>query len=114
MQQLQQTRVDPWVGKVPGGGHSNPLPCPCLENPMDRGAWQATRKWSQRWTRLKQLSTARQGCILPTCLLNSHAEYIMQNAGLDEPQAGIKIAGRNITNLRYADDTTLTAQSEEN
>ena len=47
-----------------------------------------------------------QGCILSPCLFNFYAEYIMRNAGLDEPQAGIKIAGRNINNLRYADDTT--------
>ena len=55
----------------------------------------------------------RQGCILSPCLFNSYAEYIMQNAKLDEAQAGIKIAGRNINNLRYAGDTTLTAESEE-
>ena len=55
----------------------------------------------------------RQGCILSPCLFNSYTEYIMQNAGLEETQAGIKIAGRNINNLRYADDTTLKAQSEE-
>ena len=55
----------------------------------------------------------RQGCILSPCLFNIYAEYIMQNAGLDEAQAGIKIAGRNINNLRYGNDTTLTAESEE-
>ena len=55
----------------------------------------------------------RQGCILSPCLLNLYAEYIMQNAGLEEAQAGIKIAGRNSNNLRYADDTTLMAESEE-
>ena len=54
-----------------------------------------------------------QGCILSPYLFNSHAEYIMRNAGLEEAQAGIKIAGRNINNLRYADDTTLIAESEE-
>ena len=54
-----------------------------------------------------------QGYILSPCLFNLHAEYIMRNAALDEAQAGIKIAGRNINNLRYADDTTLTAESEE-
>ena len=52
------------------------------------------------------------GCISPLCLFNLYAEYIMRNAGLDEAQAGIKIARRNISNLRYADDTTLTAESE--
>ena len=54
-----------------------------------------------------------QGCILSPCLFNFYAEYIMQNAGLDESQVGIKIAGRNINNLRYADDTILMAESEE-
>ena len=54
-----------------------------------------------------------QGCILSPCLFNLHAEYIIRNAGLDEAQAGIKIAGRNINNLKYADDTTLMAESEE-
>ena len=54
-----------------------------------------------------------QGCILSPCLFYLYAEYIMRNAGLEETQAGIKIAGRNINNLRYADDTTLMAESEE-
>ena len=54
-----------------------------------------------------------QGCILSPCLFNLYADYIMQNAGLDEAQAGIKIARRNINNLRYADDTTLMVESEE-
>ena len=55
----------------------------------------------------------RQGCILSPCLFNFYAEYIMRNAGLEETQAGIKIAGRNINNVRYADDTTFMAESEE-
>ena len=55
----------------------------------------------------------RQGCILSLCLFNFYAEYIMRNAGLEEPQAGIKIARRNISNLRNADDTTFMAESEE-
>ena len=55
----------------------------------------------------------RQGCILPPCLFSLYAECIMRNAGLDEVQAGIKIARRNINNLRYADDTTLMAENEE-
>ena len=54
-----------------------------------------------------------QGCILSPCLFNLHAGYIMQNARLDEAQAGIKIARRNINNLRYADDTPLVAENEE-
>ena len=55
----------------------------------------------------------QQGCVLSPCLINLYAEYIMRNAGLDEAQAGIKIVGRNINNLRSADDTTLMAESEE-
>ena len=54
-----------------------------------------------------------QGCILSPCLFNLYAEYTMRNTGLEEAQAGIKMAGRNINNLRYADDTTLMAESEE-
>ena len=54
-----------------------------------------------------------KGCILLPCLFNLYAEYIMRNTGLDEAQAGIKIAGRNINNLKYADDTTLMAESKE-
>ena len=55
----------------------------------------------------------RQGCVLSSCLFNFYTEYIMRNAGLEETQAGIKIARRNLNNLRYADDTTLMAESEE-
>ena len=54
-----------------------------------------------------------QGCVLSPCLFNLYAEYIMRNTGLEETQAGIKIAGRNINNLRYADETILIAESEE-
>ena len=66
-----------------------------------------TTDWFQRGKRV------HQGCILSPCLFNFYAEYIMRNAGLEEAQAGIKIAGRNINNLRYAGDTTLMAESEE-
>ena len=55
----------------------------------------------------------RQGCVFSPCLFNLYAEYIVRNAGLEEAQVGIKIAGRNLNNLRYADDTTLMAESEE-
>ena len=66
----------------------------------------------QQWTSSKIGKGAHQGCILLTCLFNFYVEYIMQNAGLDETQSGIKIAGRNINDLRYA-NTTLMAESEE-
>ena len=66
-----------------------------------------TTDWFQRG------KGVRQGCILSPCFFNLYADYIMRNAGLDETQAGIKIARRNISNLRYADDTTLMAESEE-
>ena len=58
-------------------------------------------------------SGKEKGCVLSPCLFNLYTEYIMRNAGLDEAQARIKISGRNINNLRYADDTTLTAENEE-
>ena len=67
----------------------------------------------EQWTGSKLENGVHQGCILSPCLFNFYAEYIMQNAWLDEAQAGIKIAGRNISNLRYADDTTLTAEVEK-
>ena len=62
---------------------------------------------------MEQWTGSKLGCILSPCLFNLYAEYIMRNAGLEEAQAGIKIARRNISNLRYADDTTLMAGSKE-
>ena len=67
----------------------------------------------EQWTGSKILKEVHHGCILSPCLFNLYAEYITRNTGLDEAQAGIKIAGRNINNLRYADNTTLMAESEE-
>ena len=67
----------------------------------------------KQWTGSKEGKEYIKGCILSPCLFNFYAEYIMRNTGLEEAQAGIKIAGRNINNLRYADDTTLMAESEE-
>ena len=67
----------------------------------------------EQWAGFKIGKGVLQGCILSPCLFNLHAEYIMQNARLHESQAGIKIAGRNINNLRYADDATIMAESEE-
>ena len=78
------------------------------------GGQEATVRTGHGTTDWFQIGKAvRQGCILSPCLFNLDAEYIMRNAGLEEAQAGIKIAGRNINNLRYADDTTLMAESGE-
>ena len=83
---------------------------------MDREAWHPAVRWvaghgTTDWFQIgKGIS---QGCILLPCLFNVYAKYIMRNTGLDEAQAGIKIAGRNINNLRYTDDTTLMAEREE-
>ena len=68
----------------------------------------ATTEWFQT------KKGVHQGCILSPCLFNLYVEYIMRNTGLEEAQVGIKIAGRNISNLRYADDTTLTAKGKRN
>ena len=83
-----------------------------LRNPYaGQEATVVTRHETMDWFQIGK--EVHHGCILSPCLFNLHAEYIMQNAGLDETQAGIKIAGRNISNLGYADDTTLMAESEE-
>ena len=74
---------------------------------------EATVRTGHGTTDWSQIGKVCQGCILPPYLFNLYAEYLMRNAGLDEAQAGIKIAGRNINNLRYADDTTRVAESEE-
>ena len=75
---------------------------------------EATVRTGHGTTDWFQIGTGiRQGCILSPCLFNVYAEYIIRNAGLEEAQAGIKIAGRNINKLRYADDTTLMAESKE-
>ena len=78
--------------------------CPCL-------AIVRTGKGTTDWFQIGK--GVCQGCILSPCLFNLYAEYIMRNTGLEETQAGIKISRRNINNLRYADDTTLMAESEE-
>ena len=67
----------------------------------------------EQWTGSKVRKGVCQGCMLSPCSFNLYEEYILQNAGLDEAQTGIKIAGRNLNHLRYADDTTLMAESEE-
>ena len=89
-------------------GHLN-----CLLRNLYAGqeATVRTRHETTDWFQIRK--GVCQGCILSPCSFNLYAEYIMRNAGLDEAQAGIKIAGRNINNLRYADDTTLMVESEE-
>ena len=85
----------------------------CLLKNLSAGQ-EATVRTGHGTTDLFQIGKGvPQGCILSPCLFNLYAEYLMKNAGLEEAQAGIKIAGRNINNLRYADDTTLMAESEE-
>ena len=77
----------------------------------DQEATVKTRHKTKDWFQIGK--GVLQGCILLPCLFNLYVEYIMRNTGLEEAQAGIKIAGRNINNFRYADDTTLMAESEE-
>ena len=85
----------------------------CLLRNMYTGQEATVRTGHGTTDCLKIGKGVHQGCIFPTCLFNFYDEYIMWNAWLDEAQAGMKIAGRNISNLRYADDTTLMAESEE-
>ena len=92
-------------------GISDHLTCLLRNLYSDQEATVRTGHETKDWFQIRK--GVRQGCILSPCLFNFYAEYIIRNAGLEEAQAGIKIAGRNINNLRYADDTTLTAESEE-
>ena len=87
------------------------LPCLLRKLYADQEAAVRTGHETKDWFQIRK--GVRQGYILSPCLFNLYAGYIMRNAGLEEAQAGIKIAGRNINNLRYADDTTLMAESEE-
>ena len=92
-------------------GNTRPPDLP-LETPY--ACQEATVRTGRRTTDCFQIGKGvRQGCILSPCLFNLYAEYIMKNAGLEEAQAGIKIVRININNLRYEDDTTLMAESEE-
>ena len=91
----------------------NTRPLTCLLRNLYAGEEAAVRTGHGTIDWFKIGKGVRQGCILSPCLFNLHVEYIMRNAGLEEAQAGIKIAGRNINNLRYANDTTLMAESEE-
>ena len=85
----------------------------CLLRNLYAGQAATVRTGHETTDWFKIGKTVFQGCISSPCLFNFYAEYIIENAGLDELQAGIKISGRNINNLRYADDTTLMADSEE-
>ena len=91
-------------------GNTRPPELP-LEKSVCRSGRNRTGHGTTDWFQIGK--GVRQGCILSPCLFNLYAEYITRNAGLEEAQAGIKFAGRNINNLRYADDTTLMAESEE-
>ena len=91
-------------------GNTRPPDLP-LEKPAGQEATVRTGHGTTDWFQIGK--GVRQGCILSPCLFNLYAEYIIRNAGLEEAQAGIKIARRNINNLRYANDTTLMAESEE-
>ena len=90
-----------------------PDPLTCLLRNLYAGQEATVRTGHETTDKFQIGKGERQGCILSPCLFNLYAEYIMRNAGLEETQAGLKIAGRNINNLRYADDTTLTAESKE-
>ena len=99
------------MGNSERDGNTRPPDLP-LEKPIRRQ--EATVRTGHGTTNWFQIGKGGcQGCILSPCLFNLYAEYIMRNAGLEETQAGIKIAERNINNLRYANDTTLMAESEE-
>ena len=91
-------------------GNTRPPDLP-LEKFVCRSGTVRTGHGTTDWFQIGQ--GVRQGCMFSPCLFNLYAEYIMKSTGLEETQAGIKIAGRNINNLRYADDTTLMAESEE-
>ena len=93
-------------------GNTRPPDLP-LEKPICRSGSKLVRTGHGTTDWFQIGKEVHQGCLLSPCLFNLYAEYIMRNAGLEEAQAGIKIARRNINKLRYADDTTLTAESEE-
>ena len=98
-----------YVENSEADGNSRPPALPLRNLYAGQEATVRTRHGATIWFQIGK--GVRQGCILSSYLFNLYAEYIMRNAGLDEAQAGIKIARRNINNLRYADDTTLTAES---
>ena len=98
-------------GKLKESGIPDHLTCLLRNLYEGQGATVRTGHGTTDWFQMGK--GVHQGCILSPCLFNLYAEYLMRNAGLDEAQAGIKFAGRNINNLKYANDTTLVAESEE-
>ena len=92
-------------------GHTRPPKCLLRNLYAGQEATVRTGHGTTDWFQIGK--GERQGCIMSSCLFNFFAEYIMRNTGLEEAQAGIKIAGRNLNNLRYADNTSLMAESEE-
>ena len=99
------------LGNSERNGHTRPLDLPPEYLYAGQEATVRTRQGTTDWFHIGK--GVCQGCILSPCLFNLYAEYIMRNAGLEEAQAGIKLAGRNNNNLRYANDTTLMAESKE-
>ena len=101
-----------FIIKIPSKSNPIPIKIPSLElSTLKAKTTLRTGHGTTDWFQIGK--GVRLGCILSPCLFNLHAEYIMRNAGLQEAQAGIKTAGRNINNLRFADDTTLMTESEE-
>ena len=92
-------------------GNTRPPDLPLEKSVCRSGGTVRTGHGTTDWFQIGK--GVRKGCIVSPCLFNLYAEYIMRNAGLEDAQAGFKIAGRNINNLRYADDTTLMAETEE-
>ena len=99
------------MGNSERDGNSRPPDLPLEKSYAGQEATVRTGHGTTDWFQIGK--GVRQGCILSPCLFKLYAEYILRNAGLEEAQAGIKIAGRNFNSLRYADDTTLMAESEE-
>ena len=99
------------MGNSSRDGNTRPPDTPPEKLYAGQEATVRTRHGTTEWFQIGK--RVCQGCILSLCVFKVYAEYIMQNAGLDEAQAGIKISGRNISNLSYADDTTLMVDSEE-
>ena len=108
---MQKPRMEKQTVEKPSRDENTRPPDLPLEKSLCRSGSNRTGHGTTDWFQIGK--GVHQGCILSPCLFNLYAEYLMRNAGLEEAQAGIKIVGRNINNLRYADDTTFMAESEE-